>query len=177
MGVSFGGMVAQEFVCQHPQKVTRLVLACTSPGGTGGASYPLHELEELSEREFAIHMIEILDTRYDAAWREANPDAAENFIQLALARMKNRDEAARRGQRLQLEARSHHDTYDRLENVPHPVYVCAGEHDGIAPPNNQHALASALPGASLEFFDGGHLFLLQDPSAFAKIVDFLLEGA
>src|SRR5213076_1542008 len=32
VGVSFGGMVAQEFVLRHPSRVTRVVLACTSPG-------------------------------------------------------------------------------------------------------------------------------------------------
>jgi len=40
IGVSFGGMVAQELVLRHPAKVERLVLACTSPGGAGGSSYP-----------------------------------------------------------------------------------------------------------------------------------------
>jgi len=40
IGVSFGGMVAQELVLRHPAKVERLVLACTSPGGAGGTSYP-----------------------------------------------------------------------------------------------------------------------------------------
>ena len=39
IGVSFGGMVAQEFVLRHSKRVERLVLACTSPGGTGGASF------------------------------------------------------------------------------------------------------------------------------------------
>ena len=43
-GVSFGGMVAQEFAVTTPDRVERLVLACTSPGGAGGSSYPLHEL-------------------------------------------------------------------------------------------------------------------------------------
>lgn len=38
-------------------------------------------------------------------------------------------------------------------------------------------MAEALPNARLEFFDGGHLFLIQDRSAFGKIVDFLLEDA
>ena len=38
IGVSFGGMVAQEFVLRHPRRVERLVLACTSPGGAGGAA-------------------------------------------------------------------------------------------------------------------------------------------
>jgi 3-oxoadipate enol-lactonase len=44
MGVSFGGMVAQEFALRHPRRVSKLVLACTSSGGAGGASYPLHEI-------------------------------------------------------------------------------------------------------------------------------------
>ena len=42
MGISFGGMVAQEFAIRYPQMVERIVLACSSSGGAGGASYPLH---------------------------------------------------------------------------------------------------------------------------------------
>ncbi|MBW2391629.1 MAG: alpha/beta fold hydrolase [Deltaproteobacteria bacterium] len=172
--LSFGP--AQELVCRHPEVVTRLVLACTSPGGRERASFPLHQLQDLSDRERAIRMTEISDTRYDARWREANPDDAERLIEIALARTQPRDQEAVRGQHLQLEARSHHDTFERLGNVSQPVYLCAGKHDGIAPPENQHAMAEALPNARLEFFDGGHLFLIQDRSAFKKIADFLLEA-
>ena len=86
-----------------------------------------------------------------------------------------RDEEAVRGPRLQLEARSHHDTVDRLAKITTPVYVCAGQYDGIAPPENQQALVAALPNASLEFFEGSHLFLIQDRSAFARIMKFLNE--
>jgi 3-oxoadipate enol-lactonase len=66
----------------------------------------------------------------------------------------------------QLEARRHHDTFDRLERLEMPVLVCAGHYDGIAPPSNQQALAAAVPHASLEWFEGGRLFLLQDRTAF-----------
>ena len=47
IGVAFGGMVAQELALRHPARVARLVLACTSPGGAGGASFPFHEIEDL----------------------------------------------------------------------------------------------------------------------------------
>jgi len=173
MGVSFGGMVGQELACRYPELVTRLVLACTSAGGDAGASYPLHTLQDLEPRDRAIRMTEISDTRYDASWREANPDDAQKLIELALARTLPRDESVVRGQHLQLEARSHHDTVSRLEQVTMPTYICAGKYDGIAPPKNQEALLAALPNASLEYFEGGHLFLMQDPSSFGKIADFL----
>jgi 3-oxoadipate enol-lactonase len=52
--------------------------------------------------------------------------------------------------------------------------VCAGRFDGIAPLANSERLAAAIPGARLEVFDGGHLFLLQDPKAYEVIIDFLL---
>ena len=35
VGVSFGGMVAQEFAVTCPERITRLALVCTSPGGAG----------------------------------------------------------------------------------------------------------------------------------------------
>jgi 3-oxoadipate enol-lactonase len=175
MGVSFGGMVAQELACRYPNLVQRLVLACTSAGGEAGASYPLHELQNREPRARGIRATEIADTRYGASWREANPEDAEKLIELAIARAQPRDEEAVRGPRLQLEARSHHDTVDRLAKITTPVYVCAGQYDGIAPPDNQHALVAALPNASLEFFEGGHLFLIQDRSAFTRIMKLLNE--
>ena len=47
IGVSFGGMVAPELAIRYPEKIRALVLACTSSGGIGQPSYPLHELEAL----------------------------------------------------------------------------------------------------------------------------------
>lgn len=77
------------------------------------------------------------------------------------------------GMRLQLEARRHHDTYERLVDLDLPVYLCGGRFDGIAPPDNLRAIEGQLRNATLEFFEGGHLFLMQDPAAFPRIVEFL----
>ena len=82
-------------------------------------------------------------------------------------------QAPARGPRLQLEARRHHDTAERLGEIRCPTLVCGGRYDGIAPPANSEYLAALIPGARLEMFDGGHIFFLQDPAAMPAIVDFL----
>ena len=173
MGVSFGGMVAQEFVLRHPRKVERLVLACTSPGGTGGASYPFHEIEHMGAEERARHMIPINDTRRDAAWQKANPEQYEQFVAFAM-NDPHKDEPGRAmGYHRQLEARSHHDTYDRLGQIDCPMMIAAGSYDGIALPQSQHNMHARIKGSVLQFFEGGHLFMIQDRAAMPAMIQFL----
>src|SRR5262245_22832615 len=50
-GVSFGGMVGQELATTQWPRIARLVLACTSAGGAGRSSYPLHTLADLPPDE------------------------------------------------------------------------------------------------------------------------------
>jgi 3-oxoadipate enol-lactonase len=175
MGVSFGGMVAQELAIRHPERIERLVLACTSSGGAGGASYPLHELASLEPRARAVRGIEISDTRRDAGWRREHADQFEELVAFVLSQAEvGAGEPGRAtGAARQLEARRCHDTYDRLAGLRMPVLVCAGSRDGIAPVANSLAIAERIPGARLEVFDGGHLFLVQDRSAYGRVVEFL----
>jgi 3-oxoadipate enol-lactonase len=175
VGVSFGGMVAQELTLRHPDKVLRLVLACTSAGGAGGASYPLQELLGVDVGHQATQRMTLLDTRWDEAWQTANPDMVR-LITEGMGQQNWADPEATRGLRLQLEARSHHDTSSRLGDIACPVLVCAGRYDGIAPQANSEFLASHIPGARLELFDGGHLFFMQDASAWPAIVKYLSEA-
>ncbi len=173
VGVSFGGMVAQELALRHPARIERLVLCCTSPGGAGGASFPFHEIDHMSREERARHMIPISDTRRDAAWAAANPDQYAQFVAMAAADPYADEPGRAMGARRQLEARAKHDTFDRLHQVACPVMIAAGRYDGIAPPDRQEAMARRIPHAQLRFFDGGHLFMLQDRAAFPAIVEFL----
>ena len=63
LGVSFGGMVAQELAVEHCDRIDQLVLCCTSSGGTGGSSYPLHTLVTLNDKSRAKKLIGISDLR------------------------------------------------------------------------------------------------------------------
>jgi 3-oxoadipate enol-lactonase len=171
MGVSFGGMVAQELALRHPEKVNALVLACTSSGGEGGASYPLHELETLDEQTRAERSLALADTRRDEAWRAVNPEKWQSYLELALAaRRADRDVA---GAARQLAARAGHDTWSRLPAINVPVLLTGGRYDGIAPVANMEALAAIIPGSELKLYAGGHLFLVQDKSAYSYIIQWL----
>jgi 3-oxoadipate enol-lactonase len=118
--------------------------------------------------------LELLDTRWDASWREANPEMVRTLregFQLSGAAGAGADT----GLRLQLEARRHHDTTGRLSDIHCSTLVCGGRYDGIAPPANSQFLARTIPGARLEMFDGGHVFMMQDPAAFPTMLAFLRD--
>lgn len=178
LGFSFGGMVAQEFALRFAHRVQRLVLACTSSGGAGGDSYPLHEFGLLTPEERAMRIIPLIDTRCDAAWQAANPRQFREMVdQMVADSMIGAEEDGRMvGARRQLEARITHDVYEQLPNLQMPVLVCGGRYDGIAPAANLQAIHRQLPYASMELFEGGHWFFLQDPRAFKRILKFLLNN-
>jgi len=168
IGVSFGGMVARELAVRHPDRIEKLVLCCTSSGGAGQPSYPLHELTDLPEEERIRIQLGISDTRYGPDWQAANAETAEKIF---ATMRRGRDASA--GERHQLEARRHHDVYDRLPQVTAPTLVCAGRYDGIAPVANSEAIVAQIPGAELRVYEGGHLFIVQDKAAWPDIIGWL----
>lgn len=169
-GISFGGMVAQEFAVTYPDRVTRLCLLCTSPGGRGGSSYPLHELAELSDEERGRLYPTLVDTRFDEQWLREHPmDAA-----LVAPRPAATGRAAL-GNAWQLGARKGHDVWDRLPRVSVPTFVASGVHDGIAPASNGRAIAERLAHSVHKEYEGGHMFIFQDRRALVDVREFLAD--
>lgn len=152
-GVSFGGMVAQHLAALAPDRVDRLVLVCTSAGGAGGASYPLHERP--------ADLAALVDTR---------PETHE-----AIRALLGAQEPREPGYTRQLEARRLHDAWDLLPRVTARTLVMSGRYDGIAPPRNGELLAERVPGAQLRVYEGGHGFLWQDPAAWSDALQLLAE--
>ena len=175
VGLSFGGMVAQELAVTAPERVERLALLCTSPGGAEGSSFPLHTVYDLDDAERAERMVPILDTRFTPDWLAAHPQ--DQALVDYLARPAGaRSAEDRRGERAQLDARSHHDVVDRLERITAPTLVASGRYDGIAPVDNGQRIAERVPDARLAIYEGGHAFVVQDPAALPEILAFLGDG-
>lgn len=170
VGVSFGGMVAQHLAIRHPELVERLVLMCTSPGGPM-PSLDLLAMVDLSPEEHEAAYLPRMDTRIVPG--EPVPEDVERILALRSMRRPVTDPEAKRGARRQLEARAAHDVFDRLGDVAAPTLVIGGQSDGVAPPANQEAMADRIPNARLVLCHGGHMFALQDKTAWPTVVDFL----
>ena len=172
-GVSFGGMVAQELTIRHPSKVKKLVLACTSSGGEGGSSYPLHELEALDQQQKLEIGIKINDLRITDEWMQENGEAWDNIKEATQKRNNykpNKDNLLK-----QLMARKGHNTFKDLTKISKPVLLTGGKYDGIAPLENMQALNAQIVDSQLRIYEGGHLFLVQDERAFKDICNWLLD--
>ena len=115
----------------------------------------------------------IVDRRWTEEWLAAHD--LDRAIAEAISAMAEPEPGsdAERGERAQMEARSHHDVWDRLHFVACPTLVAAGRYDGVAPPENAEAIASRIPGAELRLYEGGHAFFVQDPTAAPDIIEFL----
>jgi pimeloyl-ACP methyl ester carboxylesterase len=177
VGVSFGGMVAQELAVTWPERVERLALLCTSAGGAGGSSYPLHELDGLGPAERAALAPRLLDTRFTPRWLASHPGDRMLAEGMAARSSAIRPDEQRRGEAEQLAARKHHDVFDRLGAIACPTLVACGSYDGIAPVANSEAIAGRIPGAELRVYDGGHIFFGQDAKAFPEVIEFLVGSS
>lgn len=173
VGVSFGGMVAQELVLRHPAKVRRLVLCSTASGGEGGISFAYHALPKMSAAEIAALKVRISDIRHDDNWAKAHPTEYRLLLQYAAADPFREEPGHVEGAARQIAARALHDTWARLPQIACPTLVMGGRFDGIAKPEVVTELARRIPAAQLRFYDGGHLFMLEQRSAFDDMREFL----
>jgi len=173
IGISFGGMVAQHLTLKHPNMVNKLVLACTSPGGPEYSSFDLRTILQQPVGKQAAHWLRLLDSRY----LNKNPDlpiikAVEELITAGNRVFPNN---LTPGLMNQLEARSTHDVIDLLPHLNQPTLIVGGYYDRVAPERNLQKLHELIPNSDIEIFNGGHLFMLQDTTAWSRIASFLLE--
>jgi 3-oxoadipate enol-lactonase len=166
MGISMGGMVAQELALAHPERIRTLTLGCTYCGGPGNSLPAQPEVGAAvmsGDRERALR----------ATW-EANvsasfardADAYEAFRAIGQERP-----VAVAVMMEQLSAITRHDTSTRLGALNMPTLVVHGTEDRIIPVENGRMVAGLIPGSRLEILqDIGHLFFWELPERSAELV-------
>ena len=166
-GISMGGTIAQELALRHPDKVEKLVLACTWPSFNDYAKAVYKNLKKLritSKPEDFMALIQL--------WIFAPPYFKENSKDLKEGRegaANNPNPQSQDGFEGQLEACINHNTEDRLQNIKVPTMITVGEMDIFTPPEFSDILAENIKGAVYaKYPNAGHAHHWEDLERFNR---------
>jgi 3-oxoadipate enol-lactonase len=169
LGISMGGMIAQELVLSHPEQIRTLTLGCTYCGGEGSALAGEDVLRRLAEAMSSGDRARAIRTAWEVNVSPsfaADEDAYARFVEIAQRRA-----VAVEVIMAQMQAIAGHDTSARLPSLALPTLVLHGTLDQMIPVQNGHMIAGLIPGSRLEIFDGvGHMFFLERPEQAADLV-------
>jgi pimeloyl-ACP methyl ester carboxylesterase len=175
LGWSMGGMIAQQVAIDAPQRVIRLVLCATTPGGSHARmpSKPVQKI--LSNPDLSTATLFSLSFPPDRAGVRgavayglavaAQPDLRPDSFTISSATRANQEKAT-----AQWKSPSG-GSYDELPHVKQRTLVMWGRLDVVEPPYNDRLIASRLPHAqTMSFRNAGHAFLFQYPVAVGKAI-------
>jgi 3-oxoadipate enol-lactonase len=165
-GVSLGGMVGMWIAANAPERLDRLVLACTA------ARMPSPDV--YAERATLVRERGIEPFADSVVARWFTPSAPPELPQRFRATLVATDtETYARG----CEAVSAWDFRAELSRIAAPTLVLAGAADEATPPEATELLASSIPGARRETIDGAHLANVERPEQFSTAALAHLEAA
>ncbi len=175
LGVSLGGMVAQELALSYPARVGRLVLGCTTPGVRGQAmpARTVRLLATVAGLEPETALRRLVENSLADTTVERRPELIEEVYRYRIAHP-----PALPGWQAQAAAGAAFDALDRLDAIHAPTLVLHGTDDHVVDIRNAELLAGRIEGARLELFaDTGHLFFWEEPERFAaSVLGFLEES-
>jgi poly(3-hydroxyalkanoate) depolymerase len=170
LGVSWGGLVAQQFARSHPAHCRRLVLAATTPGVLMVPGSPFVLTKMLNPRRYRDpeYLSRIAPDLYGGKARRDKHLVQQHAALLAAPHW--------RGYLYQQLALWGWSSLPWLRLLRQPTLVMAGSDDPLVPLANARLLAHLIPKARLEIFDDGHLFLMSSAERVAPVVREFLSA-
>jgi len=170
VGTSLGGMIAQELALAAPERVDKLVLVSTTPGGPNAPPMP-----EVTVRLF----VETKSLEPSVALRRFVENAlgagAANGLVERILEHRVRTAQPFSAWAAQAAAGTAFDAWERLPGLDAPTLVLHGTADNVVDPRNAELLAARIPGARMELFPGcGHLPPWEQPERFVEVVEEFL---
>jgi pimeloyl-ACP methyl ester carboxylesterase len=166
LGTSLGGMIAQELALTAPERVRKLVLVCTTPGGPNARPMPEQTLRLLAEAPALDPLVALRRFVENALAPGAPSEMVETILAHRIATAQPFDAWA-----AQAAAGAGFDAWERLPGLRAPTLLLHGTEDTVVDPGNAGLLAARIPGATLELLSGcGHLLFWEQPDRFVEIV-------
>ena len=160
LGISMGGMIAQEFALQHPNRVQSLILGCTTAGGPRAVQADADAIQLLFRR----------DSNPEERAKAAVPfiydsGTPRERIDQDLAVLSEWYPNAE-GYTAQLQGILAWEADSRLSNITAPALVIHGENDRLVPAANGRLISERIPGARLVMLlHASHIFMTDQPTA------------
>src|SRR4051795_874114 len=174
VGISMGGMVAQELALRHPERIRTLTLGCTYCGGEGSALASSEVTTKLAEAMMSGDPERAISTAYEvnvSPGYGADQSAYATFYEMATALPTPVPVIM-----LQAQAIQTHDTLDRLGEITAPTLVIHGTEDEMLPHSNAVLIASRIPDARPQTPEGvGHMFWWEQPERSADAIRALVQ--
>jgi 3-oxoadipate enol-lactonase len=160
-GVSLGGMVGMTLALEEPERVDRLVLACTS-AYVGPPEGWAERARMVRTRGMDAVADTVIGRWFTPELEDEEPETVAHFRAMLAA-------TAPEGYARCCEALGAWDARERVSAIAVPVLVVAGEHDPAIPVEQAKLLASRVPAARLRILErAGHLANVERPEQFTS---------
>jgi 3-oxoadipate enol-lactonase len=175
LGVSLGGMIAQEVAIEYPARVDGLVLGCTTPGWPFAYPMPSGSVALMSATRRLppdVALRRQLENALSPSTLEHRPELVDRLV----THLQGHHGDPMSWQ-AQVSAGARYAGNLRQHRIAAPTLVIHGTADRVVDPRNAGLLAGRIPRVRQVMLpDLGHLFFWEDPRAFTEaVVDFLID--
>ena len=165
VGISMGGLIAQEIVLTAPERVRSLCLIATHPGIAHAVMNPQAMAMAMQRGQMTAQQAAEASIPFNYAPGTPRERIEEDWaVRLPLA-------ATSRGYLAQVMGSSQWNGYDRLARIAAPTLVVHGELDALVPPANGRTIADRIPGAELVLVpNANHVLMTDQPERVSTVL-------
>lgn len=171
VGISMGGMIAQEFAIRHPSVPGSIALVNTTPFYPPESRHQIELRAQTAERDGMSSLVEpTLERWFTARFRESEPEAVNRVRgMLETADPHAYAQAAR--------AVAAIDTKSRLDQIQRPTLIIRAEKDESMPATAAETLHDQIPDSRLAVIsEAAHLCSVERPDEFNQLVSEFVES-